>query len=119
MAREATVADVVTRLLSSGYASTAEHALGWGMGEVERIGAAVDAAIAAGAVRVVAQRDTSYGRGVRFLALTHPARVVKTPAGVTRASLYCPCGAHGAFWTVEDAQSAVDAHVLSPVAVPA
>ena len=72
--RRATVADIVARLTGTQYASTAETALGWGMAPAQDyITEAVDAAIAAGLVRVVATKDTTYGRNIRFLAIASPA----------------------------------------------
>lgn len=68
--RAATPADIVRRLTGTPYAMTAETALAGGLGNAQYgITDAVDGAIAAGLVRVVTTRDTSYGRDVRFLAL--------------------------------------------------
>lgn len=69
--RDATAEDVSAALRSNGrlYASTAEPALAWLLGPAQRnISAAVDAALAAGSIRLVDTRNTTYGRGVRFLA---------------------------------------------------
>jgi hypothetical protein len=73
--RYATAADIVARLTGTPYKSTSEHpiALGGGMGAAQLgITAAVDEAIAAGLVQVVKVRDTTYGFGLRFLALADP-----------------------------------------------
>jgi hypothetical protein len=69
--RPATADDVIAKLKDDSpiYASTAETALGWGMGPAQiNITAALDAAIATGRVRVVDTRDTTYGRGIRMVA---------------------------------------------------
>ena len=72
--RAATPADIVQRLTDTPYAMTAESALAGGLGAAQYgIADAVDDAIAAGLVRVVAIRDTTYARGVRFLALAPTA----------------------------------------------
>jgi hypothetical protein len=73
--RPATAADIVARLTGTPHKSTSEHptALGAGMGPAQLgITAAVDQAITAGLVQVVDVRDTTYGFGLRFLALADP-----------------------------------------------
>lgn len=67
--RFAEITDIVRRLTGTAYAMTAETALGNGMGDVHDIVGALDDAIHAGYVAVITVRDTSYGRGVRFVAL--------------------------------------------------
>src|SRR5947208_2766259 len=68
--RTATPADVVRRLTGTLYRETAETALGGGMGDAQLgIGVALNEAIDAGLVRVMSVRDTTYGKGIRFLAL--------------------------------------------------
>ena len=69
MSRIATAADVVRRLTNTGYQSTAETALAWGMGDVYGIDLALEDALRQGLVRVVDVRNTTYGRAVRFVAL--------------------------------------------------
>ncbi len=76
--RFATVDDIVRRLTSTPYATTAatEDALGPGMGDAQLgIIDALNRAILAGLVTVVEVRDTSYGKGIRFVALAAPTPV--------------------------------------------
>lgn len=64
---------IVARLTSPPvYASTAEPALAWGLGNVrpETIRPALNKAIERGLVQVVRVQDTTYGRGVRFVRAT-------------------------------------------------
>lgn len=73
--RSATVADVITRLRSSGYPLTAIDALGWGMGDAQHdIDAAVARAAKAGVVAV------SKLRGKPMVALTAWGRDGYEPA---------------------------------------
>jgi hypothetical protein len=70
--RNATAVDIVKRLTGSPYKMTAEvpNALASGMGAAQLgITAAVDDAIDQGFVTVVDTRDTTYGKGIRFLDL--------------------------------------------------
>lgn len=76
--RPATIHDIVRRLTNSLYRSTAETALVGGMGYVDDIKDALDDAIEAGYVEVVSVRDTTYGKGVRFVALAEGVRYCQT-----------------------------------------
>jgi hypothetical protein len=75
--RKATADDIAARLTSiegRRYRMTAETALGGGMGDAQYgISAALDAAIADGRAEVVEIRDTTYGRGIRFVRATDKA----------------------------------------------
>ncbi len=76
--RNATINDIIRRLTGTPYATTAATpaVLGPGMGDAQLgIIDAVDAAITAGLVAVIDVRDTSYGRGIRFVAVAGPTRV--------------------------------------------
>jgi hypothetical protein len=90
MTQTATADDIVRRLTGTPYAMTAETGLGWGMGPAQLgIREAVDAAIADGRVRLVTTRDTTYGRGVRFIALD------ETYCPTCDRGCDCPAGSAG------------------------
>lgn len=70
--RAATINDIIHRLTGTPYKATAATptALGGGMGPAQHdIITALNDAIDAGLVHVAATRDTSYGRGIRFVTL--------------------------------------------------
>jgi hypothetical protein len=64
----ATTADIVRRLTGP-YKMTAETALGWGMGDADHIREALDEAIDDDLVAVASIRNTTYGKGIRFVTL--------------------------------------------------
>lgn len=81
--RQATVVDIVRRLTEDAtqYKMTAgtEQGLGWGLGNAQLgIIDALDEAIDDGLVVVKKVRDTTYGSGVRFVALADGVAFCRT-----------------------------------------
>ncbi len=77
--RAATVTDIVRRLTGTPYATTAETAIATGIGiDLCGIIAALDDAIDCGYVQVVRVRDTTYGKGIRFVALADGVAYCRT-----------------------------------------